>query len=42
MIGVMAQWLVDAKRAPSGRDLAAALRAIVTTMQEHRGGAGGQ
>jgi AcrR family transcriptional regulator len=42
MIGVMAQWLVDPVRAPSGRDLRAALRTIVTAVQEHRGGAGGR
>jgi hypothetical protein len=29
LLGVMAQWLIDPDRAPSGRDLAEALRTIV-------------
>ncbi len=38
MMGVMAQWLVDPARAPSGRDLGAALRAILATVAPARRG----
>jgi AcrR family transcriptional regulator len=40
MMGVMAQWLVDPTRAPSGRDLRAALRTIVAAVHEQPGRAG--
>jgi AcrR family transcriptional regulator len=33
--GVLAQWLIDPQRAPSGRDLADALRAIVADHVQH-------
>jgi hypothetical protein len=33
MSGVMVQWLIDPERAPSGRDLAEALRMILGSVQ---------
>jgi AcrR family transcriptional regulator len=42
MVGVMAQCLVDPARAPSGRDLATALRAIVAATHKLQTTAGGR
>jgi hypothetical protein len=39
--GVMAQWLIDPDHAPSGRDLAEALRAIVADVGADRTRSGG-